>query len=138
MTRADAYTDRGCSYHPTCTTCPLPRCRHDEPGGLQALLDRMEPTEPSLPDVKVSVLPDARRILREEANAAGLTVAMLSGPLKEYRLIAPRFRAAKRMYDELDITKEAIGEVIGGRHYSTIIYAIRRANGATWKEAHTA
>lgn len=43
--RADAlpehtrYRDDGCDVHPHCLTCPLPRCRYDEPGGLRALLN---------------------------------------------------------------------------------------------------
>lgn len=43
--RADAlpehtrYRDDGCDIHPHCLTCPLPRCRYDEPGGLRALLN---------------------------------------------------------------------------------------------------
>ena len=43
--RADAlpehtrYRDDGCDIHPHCLTCPLPRCRYYEPGGLRALLN---------------------------------------------------------------------------------------------------
>lgn len=43
--RADAlpeftrYRDDGCDIHPHCLTCPLPRCRYDEPGGLRGLLN---------------------------------------------------------------------------------------------------
>ena len=43
--RADAlpeytrYRDDGCDIHPHCLTCPLPRCRFDEPGGLRALIN---------------------------------------------------------------------------------------------------
>ena len=33
------YRDDGCSIHPTCLTCPLPRCRYEEPGGLRAMLN---------------------------------------------------------------------------------------------------
>jgi transposase-like protein len=40
-TRSDAlpentrYTDTGCDVHPSCLTCPLVRCRYDEPGGAR-------------------------------------------------------------------------------------------------------
>ena len=40
-TRRDAlpehtqYTDTGCDVHPSCLTCPLVRCRYDEPGGVR-------------------------------------------------------------------------------------------------------
>lgn len=33
------YRDDGCDVHPHCLTCPLPRCRYDEPGGVRALLN---------------------------------------------------------------------------------------------------
>jgi transposase-like protein len=30
---ADAYPDKGCTYHPACLTCPFERCRYDGPDG---------------------------------------------------------------------------------------------------------
>ena len=33
------YRDDGCDMHSRCLTCPLPRCRYDEPGGLRAMLN---------------------------------------------------------------------------------------------------
>ena len=33
------YRDDGCEIHPECLTCPLPRCRYDEPGGLNGMLN---------------------------------------------------------------------------------------------------
>ncbi len=33
------YRDDGCDIHPQCLTCPLPRCRYDEPGGVRAMLN---------------------------------------------------------------------------------------------------
>ena len=39
------YRDDGCEIHPECLTCPLPRCRYDEPGGLNGMLDRMRDRE---------------------------------------------------------------------------------------------
>lgn len=33
------YRDDGCDIHSRCLTCPLPRCRYDEPGGLRAMLN---------------------------------------------------------------------------------------------------
>jgi hypothetical protein len=32
------YADTGCSLHPSCLSCPLARCRYDEPGGARRLL----------------------------------------------------------------------------------------------------
>jgi DNA-binding NarL/FixJ family response regulator len=31
------YLDTGCDVHPRCLTCPLVRCRYDEPGGARKL-----------------------------------------------------------------------------------------------------
>jgi hypothetical protein len=31
------YQDTGCDVHPHCLTCPLVRCRYDEPGGVRRL-----------------------------------------------------------------------------------------------------
>jgi len=39
------YRDDGCEIHPQCLTCPLPRCRYDEPGGLNGMLNRMRDRE---------------------------------------------------------------------------------------------
>ena len=33
------YRDDGCDIHHRCLTCPLPRCRYDEPGGARAMLN---------------------------------------------------------------------------------------------------
>jgi len=85
-----------------------------------------------------SVLVEARRILLEEAEASGLTVGDIVGPSRVARIIPTRHRTAKRLYDELDMKLTSIGRLLGGRDHSTIIYAIRRANGATWEEAHSA
>jgi hypothetical protein len=32
------YADTGCDLYSSCLTCPLPRCRYEEPGGASALL----------------------------------------------------------------------------------------------------
>lgn len=29
-----ALSDKGCSLHPSCRTCPLPTCRYDAPNGV--------------------------------------------------------------------------------------------------------
>ena len=42
--RADAlpehvdYEDTGCDLYPACLSCPLPRCRYEDPGGAAAML----------------------------------------------------------------------------------------------------
>ena len=33
-----SYADTGCDIHRSCLTCPLVRCRYDEPGGARKLM----------------------------------------------------------------------------------------------------
>jgi transposase-like protein len=33
------YADTGCDVHPQCLTCPLVRCRYDEPGGVRRVFN---------------------------------------------------------------------------------------------------
>jgi hypothetical protein len=39
------YRDDGCSISESCFTCPLPRCRYEEPGGLRAVLNELRDRE---------------------------------------------------------------------------------------------
>ncbi|MEX1193440.1 MAG: helix-turn-helix domain-containing protein [Dehalococcoidia bacterium] len=39
------YRDDGCDISESCFTCPLPRCRYEEPGGLRALLNEARDRE---------------------------------------------------------------------------------------------
>jgi hypothetical protein len=34
------YMDSGCDIHPACLTCPLVRCRYEEPGGFRGIAGR--------------------------------------------------------------------------------------------------
>jgi hypothetical protein len=35
------YVDTGCDIHPSCLSCPLVRCRYDEPGGTRKINSRV-------------------------------------------------------------------------------------------------
>jgi hypothetical protein len=39
------YEDYGCELSATCLSCPLPRCRYDEPGGRRQLLNSKRNSE---------------------------------------------------------------------------------------------
>jgi hypothetical protein len=39
------YKDDGCSVSESCFTCPLPRCRYEEPGGLRGVLNQMRDSQ---------------------------------------------------------------------------------------------
>jgi hypothetical protein len=62
------YVDTGCDLHPNCLTCPLVRCRYDEPGG-------------------------ARRLLSEARDKAILQMQRRGAPIDA---IARRFRVSRR------------------------------------------
>jgi hypothetical protein len=62
------YVDSGCEVHHSCLSCPLVRCRYDEPGG-------------------------ARRLLSEERDQ---TILSLRGEGRPVSLIAQRFGISRR------------------------------------------
>jgi hypothetical protein len=33
------YRDDGCNIHPQCLSCPLPRCRYEDKGGLRGMIN---------------------------------------------------------------------------------------------------
>jgi hypothetical protein len=39
------YKDDGCVVSESCFTCPLPRCRYEEPGGLRAVMNQARDSE---------------------------------------------------------------------------------------------
>ena len=39
------YRDDGCSISVSCFSCPLPRCRYEEPGGLRAVMNETRDRE---------------------------------------------------------------------------------------------
>jgi hypothetical protein len=39
------YRDEGCDLFSSCLTCPLPRCRYDEPGGARTMMNRVRDDE---------------------------------------------------------------------------------------------
>lgn len=62
------YMDTGCEVHKSCLTCPLVRCRYDEPGG-------------------------ARRLLSDERDRSILALRREGRPIE---LIAQRFGVSRR------------------------------------------
>ena len=59
------YRDDGCDIHPHCLTCPLPRCRYDESGGIRALLNAPR-------DAEILALRDEGLLIRQLAARFGL------------------------------------------------------------------
>jgi len=77
-----------------------------------------------------AILGYAREILKEVADEHCLKVGDVIGSSREQHLALARFDAALRMRDELGMTLESIGVVLG-RDHTTIINMLRRARGET-------
>ena len=60
------YADTGCEVHHSCLTCPLVRCRYDEPGGTRVLLRRGR-------DVQIAALQRQGESVNEIASRYGVS-----------------------------------------------------------------
>ena len=60
------YRDDGCDIHPACLTCPLPRCRYEEKGGLRAMINAYR-------DQQIAGLRDAGVTAEELSERFGLS-----------------------------------------------------------------
>ena len=69
------YRDTGCDIAPACLTCPLMRCRYDEPGGLVALRRLAQ-------DARVLELVRERKTVGQIAEATGLSVRTVQRVLR--------------------------------------------------------
>ena len=91
------YRDEGCEVAPECLACPLPRCRHDDPGWL-----RREAKDKRNKDL-LAVRRDEGLGVVALANRFGLSRSMVhrilkedhaksptEGPLRRLRSIRPR------------------------------------------------
>jgi len=71
----------------------------------------------------------AHEILQEEAGHYGVGVGDIVSASRVKHVVEARYSVIQRLYEELDMTFEAIGRVLGGRGHTTIIIALRRARG---------
>jgi hypothetical protein len=60
------YADTGCEVHHSCLSCPLVRCRYDEPGGTRLLLRRGR-------DVQMAALQRRGESVNEIASRYGVS-----------------------------------------------------------------
>ncbi len=75
------YLDAGCEAAPSCLTCPFPRCRYDEPGGLPGARNRLRMQD--ILALRVDKLPvwmvanmvgvSRRTVFRVQAQAKGVS-----------------------------------------------------------------
>ena len=85
-TREDAlpehveYRDEGCDLFASCLSCPLPRCRYDEPGGARTMMNRVRDDEMrrlhadsglGVDEIAVRYRLSRRTVFRVLAGAAG-------------------------------------------------------------------
>ena len=69
------YRDTGCSLSPSCLSCPLARCRYDEPAGAVTVrrADR---------DARILALRRQQLSVREVARRAGVTTRTVQRALR--------------------------------------------------------
>lgn len=68
----------------------------------------------------------AEAIVREVADAHVIAPEDLVGPSRRRDLVDARSEAAVRLASETDLRLWQIGEVLGGRHHTSVIHLIRR------------
>lgn len=84
------YRDDGCDIHPHCLTCPLPRCRYDEPGGLRAMLNAYRDQQivalrsdgAPVDQIAERYSLSRRTVFRILSTSSGQTLSSVSGGLK--------------------------------------------------------
>jgi len=76
------YHDDGCEIHPHCLTCPLPRCRYDEPGGLKGMLN-------GLRDREIVALKSRGVAVEEIANTFGVSRRTV------FRVLTEKYKEAR-------------------------------------------
>src|SRR5438034_358200 len=76
------YRDDGCEIHPQCLTCPLPRCRYDEPGGLTGLLN-------GLRDREIAALKSRGMAVEEIADTFGVSRRTV------FRVLTEKYKARR-------------------------------------------
>lgn len=92
-TRQDAlpehfeYRDEGCDLFSSCLTCPLPRCRYDEPGGARTMMNRVRDEEirrlrydagVAVDEISVRFRVSRRTVFRVLRGAATSTAAVVA------------------------------------------------------------
>ena len=105
------------------------------------------PITPPLPLVGPSepipaTVPVWRRVLIEVARKHGLAVADLTGPRRARKIVAARQEAYYRMRTETMLSLLQIGQRLGGKDHTTVLYGIRRyeaiTGGAPTRKTHGA
>ncbi len=71
-------------------------------------------------------LPPGRRILVEEAAAAGVSVTELVSVSRQRALVLVRHRAMYRMAVETELSTPQIGRVCGRRDHTSVLYGIAK------------
>jgi len=70
---------------------------------------------------------DGLRIIEEVAARHRLPVGVMVAPGRRRELVAARREAVLRLRQETNLPLKAIGCLLGGRHHSTILHALKSA-----------
>jgi hypothetical protein len=105
------YRDEGCDISESCLSCPLPRCRYEEPGGLRALLNEQRDrqiVQLRLKGVPVDALADhfgvSRRTVFRVIGSTKVTIRARTNGRPSGRLEAPAPIPIRR---QIEVKKEA-------------------------------
>ena len=79
----------------------------------------------SIAKAKLQLRQHWRTVVREVAEAHGITVDDLIGPRKTRRASMPRQEAMYRMRNETPLSYPEIGARLGGRDHSSIIHGVK-------------
>lgn len=84
------------------------------------------PAAPSPPPEPSSRQPRYKTILQTVAAQHGVSVVDLRGPSRVKKIAVARFEAAYRLRVDLALSFPKIGQILGGRHHTTIMHAVEQ------------
>ena len=80
------------------------------------------------------ICPIARKILSEVADSANVRASDLIGRCQDQYISSPRQEAFYRIYHETNLSLPKIGELMGGRDHSTVLYGVRQHEARIGKQ----
>ncbi len=69
---------------------------------------------------------DFKKVLGVINNFFNIKMADLTGPRRQKELVLPRQIAMYILYEELNLPMEKIGDILGGRDHTTVLYGIEK------------
>ena len=99
------------------------------PAALQRLADRIADPMPARKELSRGA--QIRAVIFGVADSYGLTVDDLKGPSRQSLIVLARHEAFWRLRHEFALSYPAIGQLMGGKDHSTVIYGVREHEKTT-------